>query len=76
MIGMVSKDQLIGVLLLIGSVAGIAVYGWLVFLTPYSYVVMQVTAFIAILAVLAILAWIGYTSVSYTHLTLPTTERV
>ena len=58
---MASKDQVIGALLLIASIIGILVYGWLVFLTPYSLIVVQITAFIAIAAILAILAWIGYT---------------
>lgn len=54
------KDQAIGALLLIGSIIGILIYGWLVFLVN-PLVVLQITAFVAIAAVLAILAWIGYT---------------
>jgi predicted DNA-binding transcriptional regulator len=56
-----SKDQVLGSLILLGSIAGIAVYVWLLFLTPYAMVVLQLTALIAVGAVLAILAWIGYT---------------
>ena len=56
-----SKDQALGVLLLIGCIVGILVYGWLVFLTEWSLIVLELTGFVAVAAVLAILAWIGYT---------------
>lgn len=56
-----SRDQFVGVGLLAASVIVIVVYGWLVFLTNYSLLVMQVTAFLAVAAVFGILAWIGYT---------------
>ncbi len=56
-----SKDQIMGVLLLIGSIIGIAIYGWLIFFTNWSLLVLQLTGFIAVAGVLAILAWIGYT---------------
>jgi len=54
-----SKDQLIGALILAVSVVGICVYAWL--LHAYALIVLQVTAFIAITTILGILAWIGYT---------------
>jgi len=56
-----SRDQAIGLLMLAGSVVGILVYGWLVFLTQWYMVVLKLTGFVAIAAVLGILAWIGYT---------------
>ena len=56
-----SKDQALGALLLIASVGGIILYGWLVFLTEWSLVVLQATGFIAVAGVLGIIAWIGYT---------------
>jgi predicted DNA-binding transcriptional regulator len=55
------RDQQIGALLLLGGVLGIVIYGWLVFFSPWSQVVMQVTMFAAVSAVLGVLAWIGYT---------------
>jgi len=58
---MMSRDQAIGLLMLAGSVVGILVYGWLVFLTQWYMVVLKLTGFVAIAAVLGILAWIGYT---------------
>ncbi|MEM1582449.1 MAG: transcriptional regulator [Candidatus Bathyarchaeia archaeon] len=56
-----SKDQAIGLILLVVGVFGILLYGWLVFLTEWSTVVLQLTGFIAVAAMLAILSWIGYT---------------
>ena len=54
-------DRVIGALILVGSILGILVYFWLVFLSPWMLLTMQLTAFIAVAAVLVILAWIGYT---------------
>lgn len=56
-----SKDQAIGALLLIVGVLGIIIYGWLVFLSPWSLLVLQLTGFVAVAAILAIISWIGYT---------------
>jgi predicted DNA-binding transcriptional regulator len=54
-----NKDQGIGAVLLVASIAGIIVYAWLLF--TYAIVVLQITAFIAVAAVLAIAVWIGWT---------------
>jgi len=51
----------VGALLLAGGVLGMFVYGWLVFLTRWSLLVLKLTGFIAIAAVLGIVSWIGYT---------------
>ena len=58
-----SKDQAIGALILVGSVAGIFIYAWLLFLTGsvVSLLALQLTGLIAVGGVLGILAWIGYT---------------
>lgn len=58
---MLNKDQAIGALLLLAGVIGIIIYGWLVFLTEWSMLVLQITGFVAVSAILAIIAWIGYT---------------
>lgn len=47
-------------MLMAGSAAGILVYGYLL-ITPFSYLILQLTAFVAVAGVLGILAWIGYT---------------
>ncbi|MEM3437437.1 MAG: hypothetical protein QXP55_02725 [Nitrososphaerales archaeon] len=57
---MLNKDQAIGVLILIASIVGIIIYGWLLFFIN-TLLVLQISAFIAVLAILGILAWIGYT---------------
>ena len=57
-----SKDQIIGLLLLIGSIAIIIIYGWIMFFVEaWSILLLKLTAFIGVAAVLGILAWIGYT---------------
>lgn len=56
-----SNDQFIGAGILIGSVAGIAAYFWLVFISAWSWLTVQLSAFVAIAMVLLIMAWIGYT---------------
>jgi len=54
-----SKDQLIGLALLIGSVIGIIVYGYLLY--NWATVLLQVTAFLVVAGCLAVVGWIGYT---------------
>jgi predicted DNA-binding transcriptional regulator len=61
---MTMSDKAVGLLLLVGSVLGILIYGWLVFLSPWSFLVLQITAFAGIALLLGILAWIGYTLAS------------
>jgi len=56
-----SRDQFVGILLLLIGVLGIIFYGWLVFLTEWSMLVLQLTGFIAVATILAIISWIGYT---------------
>ena len=55
------NDRLMGVLVLLASLAGVVVYFYLVFLAPWAWLVIQVSAFLAVAAVLVIVAWIGYT---------------
>ena len=54
-----ANDRAIGGGILLGSIAGIIIYGLLIFYWPL--VVLEITAFVAVLVLLAILAWIGYT---------------
>ncbi len=55
------SDRAYGAGILIGSIAGIIIYFWLVFLSPWQTLTIQASAFIAVAAVLCIIAWIGYT---------------
>ncbi len=56
-----SNDKVMGGGLLVGSLAGVVVYFWLVFLSSWSLLTIQLSAFVAVSAVLFIVAWIGYT---------------
>ena len=54
-------DRVLGAGILLGSLLGVACYFWLVFLSPWAWLIVQLSAFLAVAAVLVILAWIGYT---------------
>lgn len=56
-----NKDQVIGAGIFVVSIIVILAYVWLTFFTPWSYLVIQITATVAVGGVLGILAWIGYT---------------
>ncbi len=56
-----SRDQLVGLLLMVVSIAVIAAYVWVVFFTEWAMLLMQVTVVAAVTGVMGILAWIGYT---------------
>lgn len=57
-----SRDRLIGWVLVAVSVAVIFLYGWLMwFNEELSMVLIKLTLTIAVIAVFGILAWIGYT---------------
>ncbi len=55
------NDKTLGYIILIGSLLGIGCYFYLVFMSPWILLVVQVSAFLAVAAMLAIIAWIGYT---------------
>lgn len=54
-----SKDQMYGFVILVASIIGIVVYGYLLY--GYPVIMLQVTAFVAVAGILAITGWIGYT---------------
>lgn len=58
-----SKDQAIGVVIMMSSILGILVYLYLIFLAAPEIqdLVLRLTGAIAVGGVLGILAWIGYT---------------
>ncbi len=56
-----TRDQVIGGLIMVAAVIGILVYTWILFFTEWTLILLQITAFIAVAGVLGILAWIGYT---------------
>lgn len=56
-----SSDRVLGGGILVGSIAGVVIYFWLVFMSPWSLLTIQISAFAAVGMVLLIMAWIGYT---------------
>ncbi|MDJ0273139.1 MAG: hypothetical protein QXN23_00485 [Candidatus Caldarchaeum sp.] len=59
-----ARDQTLGALLMIVSIAGIILYAWALFLPPIpglDTVVLKLTGIVAVGGVLGIIAWIGYT---------------
>jgi len=56
-----ADDRILGGGILGVSVIGVVVYFWLVFMSPWAMLTIQVSAFLAVAAVLLIMAWIGYT---------------
>lgn len=55
------NDRVLGGGILVGSIAGIIVYFWLLFTPEWALLTLQVSALAAVGAVLLIMAWIGYT---------------
>ena len=56
-----SKDQVMGWIMLMGSILGVFAYLYLALLSPWTMLTIQISAFLAVAAVLLIVAWIGYT---------------
>ena len=56
-----NKDQSLGWIVLLGSVAGVVLYFYLVFMSCWATLTIQVSAFLAVGVVLGVVAWIGYT---------------
>ena len=55
------NDKVMGYVIVFGSLFGVACYFYLLFLSTWAMLVLQVSAFLAVATVLAIMAWIGYT---------------
>jgi len=55
------NDKLLGYVIVLGSLLGVACYFYLLFLSPWDMLVLQISAFLAVAAVLMIMVWIGYT---------------
>jgi len=54
-----SKDQLLGVLVLLGSIVVIGFYGWLIY-AGLSWWAFFIVATVAVVGVMGIIAWIGW----------------
>ncbi|BDR91735.1 transcriptional regulator [Vulcanisaeta souniana] len=55
-----SRDKVVGTGLLVISIIIILAYIYLVFFTPYSMPVLQITDTLAVIVIFGILAWVGY----------------
>jgi len=56
-----ADDRVLGGAILVLSLAGVVVYFWLLFMSPWAWLTIQVSAFLAVGMCLLIMAWIGYT---------------
>ena len=56
-----ADDRALGSIILLGSLAGVVIYFWLLFMSPWAWLTIQVSALLAVGMVLLIMAWIGYT---------------
>ena len=56
-----ADDKVLGGVILVGSLAGIVIYFWLLFMSPWAWLTIQVSAVLAVGMCLLIMAWIGYT---------------
>lgn len=60
-----SKDQMIGVLILLGAIVVLGIYGYMIFLGEFwQRVALLVVATVAVVGVMGIIAWIGWTMAS------------
>ncbi len=55
-----TDERLIGLGLVVISLIAIIVSGWLLFFSKYSFLVLKVTAFVAISVLFCLIAWVGY----------------
>ena len=55
------EDRTTGSIILAGSILGIIIYFYLLFLSPWCDLTLKVSAFVAVAGILLIVAWIGYT---------------
>lgn len=62
MLSVVYKDQVIGALMTVASIAFVVFYAWwLFFPNPWQWWAITIPLFVAIAVVLGIVAWIGWT---------------
>lgn len=54
-------DKTMGWIISIAGILGIIVYYYLIFVSPWASLTIEISAFLAVGAVLLIIAWIGYT---------------
>ena len=56
-----ANDRALGGIIFLGSLLGIGIYCWLLFISPWGALTIKVSALLAVGMVLLIMAWIGDT---------------
>jgi len=56
-----SRDRILGLAIVVASVAIVVVYNYVLFATSYYLQLLKLTGAIAVTAIFGVLAWIGYT---------------
>ena len=56
-----SKDQLLGILILVGSLVVLTVYGYMIYMPELRMLALIIIATVAVVGVMGIIAWIGWT---------------
>jgi hypothetical protein len=54
-------NDVLGYSIVVGSLVGLVAYFYLVFLSPWAYLVIRLSAFLAVAACMLVFAWAGYT---------------
>ncbi|MFQ5969389.1 MAG: transcriptional regulator [Nitrososphaerales archaeon] len=53
-------DKSVGITIFISSIMAFIIYAWLLLVSEWSAIVLQLTVLAAVAALLAVLAWMGY----------------
>lgn len=56
-----SKDQLLGALILVGAIAVLGVYGYMIYIESLRIWALLIVATVAVVGVMGVIAWIGWT---------------
>jgi len=67
-----NKRKITGLLIFIGCIGGFFLYAYLLMLSEWSPIVLQLTLLVIVGGVLGMISWIGYTMVT----TKPTTSSI
>ena len=67
-----NKRKITGLLIFIGCIGGVFLYAYLLMLSEWSPIVLQLTLLVIVGGVLGMISWIGYTMVT----TKPTTSSI
>jgi predicted DNA-binding transcriptional regulator len=66
------SNRSVGIAIFVASIVGFIVYAWLLLVSEWSTIVLQLTVLAAVAGLLGVLAWIGLTMSSSP---IPSTEQ-